>query len=216
MNKAGHSRRYFIMASGLGLVVVLVMIIWVNLQGIAGFLIVPETVIKADLAIVLSGGSIPRVLTARDLYKKGSVEKILLIPEPNGSNAADKELHRLGINLVKSNELTSRILKASHVPLSDVLTLPQAINGTINEAKAVKEYLGNTQKFKRVVIVTSGLSSQRQCYIFRQVLVGVEVLCSASAYTRFEVDNWWKHPRRALGVLIEYLKFTANFLTLLV
>ncbi len=165
-SKAGHSRMYFIMASGLALVVVLVMIIWVNLQGIAGFLVVSETAIKADLAIVLSGGSIPRVLTARDLYKKGSVEKILFIPEPNGSNAADKELHRLGINLVKSNELTSRILNASHVPLSAVLTLPHAINGTINEAKAVKEYLGNTQKFKRVVIVTSGLSSQRQCYIF--------------------------------------------------
>ena len=207
---------YFILASGMGLVVVLGMITWVNLQGIAGFLVVPETVIKADLAVVLSGKTVPRVLAVRDLYKKGSVEKILLIPEATGTNAADKELQRLGITLIRSNELTRRILNASHVPFSDVFTLPHAIDGTINEAKAVKEFLRNIQKVERLVIVTSKLSSQRQCYIFRQVLVDVEVLCSASTYDTFEVEKWWNYPRRALKVLIEYLKFTANFLTLLV
>lgn len=214
--KVNRSRAYYPLVGSIGLLIILLMITWTNLRGIAAFLIVPQIPINADIAVVLSGGSIPRVLAARDLYKNGSVKKILLIPEPSGTSSADKELHKLGISRMKANEITQRILEASQVPPSDVLTLPHSINGTINEAKAVDEFLEDFPKIKQVAIVTTKLNSQRQCYIFRQVLADTEILCHASPYDNLNIDNWWTHPRQALGIFIEYLKLISNFLTLLV
>ena len=214
--RPSRTRIKLAVAGMMGMLIVLLVVSLINLQEIADFLIIPETIVKAEIAVVLSGGNIPRVLAARDLYKNGLVKNILLIPEPIGSSAADTELRRLGINLLKENDLTKRILEASKVPSSDVLVLAHSIDGTIKEAEAIKEFLEKHQDVERIVIVTSKLSSQRQCYIFKKILIDVEVQCTASAYDTSNMKDWWKHPRRALQVLIEYLKFTANFLTLLV
>lgn len=187
-----------------------------NLKEIADFLIVPNKPIDADIAIVLSGGGTSRTLAARDLYKNGSVKKILLIPESNEISEVDRELERLGIQSIKSNEFTQRILEISQIPKSDIMKLPDSINGTINEAKAVKAYFEKEQLMLSLAIVTSKLSSRRQCYIFRNVLIGFKVQCYASPYIKFYTDKWWNFPRRSLNILVEYLKFTTNIFALLI
>ena len=211
-----RSKTLVILVGGLCLLLFFLLSVLFNLKEIAAFLIVPNKPIHADIAIVLSGGTVPRVLAARDLYKNGSVRKILLIPESNEIREIDRELERLGIQLIKSNELTQRILETSQIPKSDIMKLHDSIDGTINEAKAVKAYLENEQLMLSLTIVTSELNSRRQCYIFRNVLIGFKVQCYASPYTKFDIDKWWNHPRRALNILIEYLKFTANIFLLLI
>ncbi len=213
-NYSSRSRVKLALATGLGLMFVLVAGIWINRQEIADFLIVPDTMITADVAVVLSGGNIPRMLAARDLYKNGAVQKILFIPEPNRSGRATTELERLGITRLQGDELSYRILEASQVPRTDVLALPQAIDGTIHEAAAIQHYLKNLPDVKRIVIVTSKISSRRQCYIFRKVLNDMDVQCVASPYDTASVEQWWVHPRQALFVLMEYQKFIANVMML--
>ena len=96
------------------------------------------------------------------------------------------------------------------------MKLHDSIDGTINEAKAIKAYLENKQLMLSLAIVTSKLNSRRQCYIFRHVLIGFKVQCYASPYTKFDIEKWWNYPRRALNILIEYLKFSANIFMLFI
>ena len=177
------------------------------------FLVDGDAFDHAEIALVLSGESIGRSLAARDLYRQGKVDRIVVVPDPVGRTQA--ELVRLGLADSKHPQWAERILLASGVPPSNVTFLPEPVDGTIVEALRVREFLRGRFP-KRLVVVTSRLASRRACYIFRHIFrdESVTIICSPTPYDSCEPDRWWAHPRTALYVLMEYQKFLVNALTL--
>lgn len=177
------------------------------------FLVRRDALTRADVAIVLSGEPSTRTLAARDLYRERRIRRIVIIPEAQRDAAVQRELDALRIATPPS--LVPRILLASGVPSSAFVVLPDAAEGTIEEARRVEAYLRD-ERSRRIVVITSKFASRRACFIFSRVLKGREILCWPTPYDSFEPRTWWRHPRDAMQITMEYQKLVANALMLIV
>ena len=179
------------------------------------FLVVDDRVAHAEVALILSGDPIRRALAARDLYREGRIDRIVIIPEP--PDPAEGELVKFGLLDPRLPPWSERILVASGVPRATIQYLPEPTNGTIAEALKARRYFAG-QFPKRLVVVTATFSSRRARFIFRRVFhdLPVEIACSPSPYDTFQPQRWWQQPRNALTVVTEYQKLLANALTLAV
>lgn len=196
-------------------VVVIVSLAVVGFVAGGNFIVASDAFVEADVAVVLSGGEEVRTLAARDLYRSGRVRRIVLISEPPRDPIIEAELVALGVVVPSEIPFAERILVASGVPRSAFEFVPEPQDGTINEARAVKRFLA-AKPAKRVAIVTSKFASRRACLIFLIVLDGREVYCAPSPHDPFRPGGWWRHPRNALNVVMEYQKLAANLVMLAV
>lgn len=164
-------------------------------------LITKDQPTNADLIVVLAGNPVTRPLEARDLYSQGLSRKILVIPEPPSPLRA--ELEQLGFK-GEPYPISQRILMASGVPLSAIDHLPTHAENTKDETRRVSEY-AKDHAVKSILLVTSQLSSRRQCWIFRRALPYMRISCQPTSYEQMEYNR-----RLVLWVINEYLKFAAN------
>lgn len=188
------------------------------------FLVVEDVFDHADVAVVLSGLPTSRALAARDLYRQGKVDRILLIPEPPTkiegelvTEVAKQEIVRLGLIEANPPQWAERILVASGVPRSQMSWIPRPANGTIVEASLVRAWL-QEEAPRSLVLITSKSALRRARFIFRNVLKRerVQIFCYPPPADPFEPHRWWSQPRQALTVLMEYEKLIVNALTLAV
>ncbi len=179
------------------------------------FLVVEDPFDHADVAIVLSGDPTGRLLAARDLYRLGRVDRVLIVPEP--PRPFEQELVRLGLVDSTSPPFSRRILEASGVPAAAFEFLPEPVDGTIHEAVRVQQWLMSRQKNpRRVVVITSRYASRRARWLFRHFLRDgtTQVVVYPNPYDLFVADRWWSNSRNALHVVMEYNKLVANFIQL--
>lgn len=180
----------------------------------AGQLIVAEDPFAhAEVGLILSGDPIRRALGARDLYRQGKIGQIVVVPEP--PDQVESELVKLGLTDPALPPVSKRILVASGVPRENISFLPAPADGTIVEAYRVRRFFEGRLP-QRMAVITSKFASRRACFIFRWVLQHVEIFCAPTTYDPFESKRWWKHPRNALFVAMEYQKFLANAVSLTV
>lgn len=177
------------------------------------FLVAEDRFRHADVALILSGDPIHRSLAARDLYRQGRVDRILVIPEP--PDIAAGELVQLGLLDPSLPSWAERILLASGVPPSKITMLPEPAEGTVAEAVRVRDGLAGSPP-QSLVLITSKYASRRARFIFRRVLTaqGARVFSHPTPYDAFSPSRWWSQPRSALYVIMEYQKFVANAVTL--
>jgi len=175
-------------------------------------LVVEDAFDHAELVVVLSGQPAERSLAARDLYRAGRLDAVLIIPEPK--DRTWRELVALKLE-DPVHPVSERILAASKVPAGRITFLSEPADGTINEARAVRAFL-HGRRPKPLVLITSKSGSRRARMIFRRVLGpdGVEVLSSPTPYDSFDPERWWRSPRNALAVVMEHQKFLVNALAL--
>ena len=198
--------------------------IWLVVGVIAGavfflhagaFLIAQDPIDHAELALVLSGDPIRRALAARDLYRQGLVDRVVVIPEP--VEPTQDELVRLGLVDPHLPPMSERILTASGVPRDRIAFLPAPADGTITEAVRARRFFGDRRPAS-LALVTSPCASRRARWIFRTLFArdGVRILSSPSPYDTFQAQRWWSKPRNALNVvMVEYQKLLTNGLQLL-
>jgi len=186
------------------------------------FLVAEDDFDHAPIALVLSGLPTSRAFAARDLYHAGRVDEILVIPEPPHVVEGEmvpppvtEELVRLKLFDPARPQWVAQILTASGVPESKIVTLPEPVNGTINEARRVRTFL-RSRLPARLVVITSRSASRHARFIFRRVFRTDPVaICSyPTPYDVFESTRWWSQPRNALTVVTEYQKLLVNALTL--
>ena len=210
-------RRGFLIAC-----IVLVVAIGAFFPRAGEFLIAQDAFYHVDTAVVLSGLPISRSFAARDLLKQGKVKRVLVIPEPpnkiEGEVVKDRVkegLIRLGLFDPSQGQWAVRILLAGGIPDSQISVLPEWANGTITEARLVKRFLDGRAP-KSLVLVTSKSASRRARLIFRRVFRNtlVQILSYPTPYDPFESKLWWKQPRNALTVMLEYQKLLSNIITL--
>ena len=176
----------------------------------------------AEIALVLSGLPISRSFAARDLYRQGRVEQIVVIPEPPNKIEGEMIGDQVKEELIQRRlvdpalpQWAERILVATGVPKSKLVVLPHPVHGTILEAKAVRAWFHDRLPH-RLVVITSKSASRRARVIFRHEFRKdhVQIVAYPTPYDSFEPHQWWAQPRNALTVVTEYEKLLTNLLTL--
>lgn len=207
-----RTRRRFVVTATT--VVTFLLLAAVAIRYAGEFLVRRDAFTTADVAVVLSGEPMTRTLAARDLHRERRVPRIVIIPEAPLAGAVQRELAALEL-IARQPPVSVRILLASGVPPSAFLVLPEPIDGTIAEARRIRR-LVDAEPSTRIVVITAKSASRRACFIFGHVLRGREIICAPTPYDSFEPRTWWRQPRDALNVVVEYQKLIANALTLLV
>jgi uncharacterized SAM-binding protein YcdF (DUF218 family) len=147
------------------------------------FLCVDSGPVKADVIVVLGGGSHERPERAAELFKEQVAPRILI------SGLGDYEINR-------------RRLLAAGVPATTIELETQSRTTRENAQFTVK--LLREQKLKRVILVTSWYHSRRALACFRHHAPEITFYSRPSYFASARAD--WSHNRIGQRIRLEYLK----------
>ncbi|MBI3989139.1 MAG: YdcF family protein [candidate division NC10 bacterium] len=180
------------------------------LGGMGRYLVYETPLERADVIVVLSGGSSTpaRVLEAVDLYREGYAKRVILTTEvkPNGYD----RLAARGVKLPTSTEISVTILKRLGIPMKDVDVVREEAYSTLSELCSVTAHLEG-KPARSVILVTDQHHSRRASRIMQRLTNGrIRVLSHPTKYDEFHPDTWWQHRDDLKEVLFEYEKL-ANY-----
>jgi uncharacterized SAM-binding protein YcdF (DUF218 family) len=174
----------------------------------AASLLVVETPPKqADVGIVLAG-DFSRALYASDLYHRGFVPKVWL-SRPERERPL-RQLDALGVPYPRQEEVSRAVLLRKEVPADRIELFGHGVASTIEEARAVAEFLGQRPDIRSLLLITSRFHARRAEAIFRTILQAyphLEIHAVGSPYDGFVVDQWWKDRDSARQVVLETAKW---------
>jgi uncharacterized SAM-binding protein YcdF (DUF218 family) len=179
------------------------------LNGIGEFLVVHDTIKKADIIYLLNGEIDTRPLQAIKLFKNGFANRII-IPQ-----------HKLSLtqNLGICPDPTSgavKVLLMNGIDKSDIILLnfEGGVTSTKEEALALRHYI-DENKLNNIIVVTSAFHTYRAKYIFNKELgeTDVNIKFSPSLHLKFDATNWWKYEEGLITCTNEYLKLLYYFLS---
>jgi uncharacterized SAM-binding protein YcdF (DUF218 family) len=147
------------------------------------FLCVDSGPVKADVIVVLGGGSHERPARAAELFKEHAAPRIIV------SGWGDGEINR-------------RLLLAAGVPASAIELETQSRTTLENAQFTVK--LLREEKVTRIIIVTSWYHSRRALACFRHYAPELKFYSRPSYFATARAD--WPHNRIGSRVRLEYAK----------
>jgi uncharacterized SAM-binding protein YcdF (DUF218 family) len=147
------------------------------------FLCVDDGSVKADVMVVLGGGSHERPGRAAELFKEHAAPRIIV------SGLGDCEINR-------------RLLIAAGVPANAIELETQSRTTRENAQFTIK--LLREEKLTRVIIVTSWYHSRRALACFRHYAPELKFYSRPSYFASARAD--WPHNRIGSRVRLEYAK----------
>jgi len=172
------------------------------LKNIGEFLVVQDSLNKADIIYLLTGEIDTRPLQAIKLYKNGFANWII-IPQHELSSTQN-----LGICPDPTSGAV-KVLLMNGIPKSDIIILDfeSGVTSTKEEALALRHYI-NENTLNNIIIVTSAFHTYRAKYIFNKELsdTGVNIKYSPASHLKFDATNWWKYEEGLITCTNEYLK----------
>ena len=199
-NKTRNSRRR------IGILVVLILLVGavIVIRGAGRWLVREDSLTRADMIVVLSGGLPYRAEAAATIFRGGYAPEVWVTrPE---SPAPD--LLARGIHYVGEEEYNRDILVALNVPESAVHILPGTIVDTEQEMESIAGEMRSTGKTS-VIIITSPQHTRRVRALWKHVVGNnLKMTVRAAWEDPFDADHWWRNTRDALSVVREYLGLT--------
>jgi len=196
-NKTRNSRRR------IGILVVLILVVGavIVIRGAGRWLVREDSLTRADMIVVLSGGLPYRAEAAATIFRGGCAPEVWVTrPE---SPAPD--LLARGIHYVGEEEYNRDILVALNVPESAVHILPGTIVDTEREMESIAGEMRSTGKTS-VIIITSPQHTRRVRALWKHVVGNnLKMTVRAAWEDPFDADHWWRNTRDALSVVREYL-----------
>ena len=169
----------------------------------ANWLIVSDPLETADVAVALSGADGERLLAAIELYKTGTVEKILIV----GPEVPILKVYS-GEEGLTQGEAKRRIALRRGVEEDDILVELRA-SSTYDEAHTVLEVAAR-EGWDEVVVVTSPIHTRRARATFRKVLAGsgvrVEMYHLPVGRSSQDPTDWWQREADSVAVATETFK----------
>ena len=189
------------------LLVALLLCVWaVVAWGAARFLIVDTPLNRADLIVVLSGSAVYKERTERaaEYYRQGLSERILLTNDNlRGEWSSAEQRNPFFYERARDN------LLRLGVPAERIQVLYRPVNGTYDEAEALKEY-AVTNKLRSLLVVTSAYHSRRAFWTLSRVFAGTGIEIGLQSVETGEQtpspQTWWLHLRGWQMVGGEYVK----------
>jgi uncharacterized SAM-binding protein YcdF (DUF218 family) len=170
------------------------------LSAAAGWLDVSEPPRASDDVLVLGGDANVRPFVAAALYDAGLAKRVL-VPNVKRSGAAD------GGTFPSEQEVIRRVLLKRGVPEDAVVSLPDEVDSTADEAAALARYLDDNPG-RTVTVVTTCYHTRRARWIFRKQLGARadRVRFVGGPTDGYDASNWWRSEEGSQRYANEYLK----------
>ena len=175
--------RKLIKRTSLGVFLLLLLLVAAALFFPGPFLTVDSGPVKADVLVLLGGGSHERSERTAELFKERVAPRIIV------SGAGDCEINR-------------HLLMAAGVP-ANAIEVENQSKTTKENAQFTLKLLGE-QKVKRVILVTSWYHSRRALACFRHYAPKIQFYSRPSYFASARAD--WSHNRIGHRVRLEYVK----------
>ena len=163
-------------------------------------LIHEDSLTRADVMVVLSGGGFDRGNEASKLYHAGYAPKIIC----TGGNPV-MELKVFGIDTLEC-DMTAANLRRLLVPDSAIIQLREGTS-TKEEALLIASYC-KRHSYRKVIIVSSLLHTRRaRATIGRQLRpYGIKLMMHGAPSSRFDEMHWWQTEDGLITINNEWLK----------
>ena len=175
------------------------------------WLVKDDQVRHADVMVMLTGSISDRVLQTVDLYSEGVATRVWIVEEGMGANRA---LEARGVKLISNSTQVKNAMITLGIPSDSIRIVPGDAASTRMEAEIVRSYLRTQTGMDTLLLVTSSEHTRRAYKIFKAAFKNPEdlpvVYCSASKYTNFHPEKWWRSKEDIQEVVNEYMKLT-NF-----
>ena len=158
---------------------------------------------RADYILPLAGNE-DRLVKAAELYKQGLAPKILLSNEQIRPLSRAQEIAaKIGYPPTDPSKYRLRLLQYFEVPDRDIESFGHGLISTVEEAEALKQFLGNPRG--TIILVTSPYQARRAKIIFERVIPSVHWIILWPPEERLS-DRWWSDQDFALRAVSEVAK----------
>jgi uncharacterized SAM-binding protein YcdF (DUF218 family) len=152
-------------------------------------------------AIVVLGGHLPfRAIEAASLYHAGWAPEVWVTC--GALHAEDEALARMGIDRTPEHIYSREVLQHLGVPARAIRILPERVNNTAEEVRAIAGAMGSGDR-KRVILITSKYHSRRVKTIWRALGGGHDAIVRYTKDDPFNPDRWWANTGDAMAVARE-------------
>lgn len=177
---------------------------------LGAWLVVEDSLQKADAIFVLGGTLFERPLEAVDLYHEGWAPRLLLMRQI--ADQGEVELRRRGVPYHSEIDVQVDVLTRLGVPRSSIEILAEQ-NSTKDEADALRAVVV-ANHWSRVIVVTSKQHTRRARLVMNRRLADTEgtAILRASRYDQTNVDAWWRERGTVRFTLFETQRLVAYWL----
>jgi uncharacterized SAM-binding protein YcdF (DUF218 family) len=172
----------------------------------AGQLLVNEDPLGPVEVIAVSRAStVSDAIEAAQLYREGFGTEVVVARwhlEPLVTM-----VRALGIPYIVSTELATQILEHSGVPASAVLVLPDAVDGTDTEIRAVASFARARHPASFLFITARSHTGRARWLLQRQLPPTIRLSVRAPRTDTFQASSWWHDRDQSREVLLEYLRW---------
>ena len=167
----------------------------------------------ADVIHVLAGSRMDRQMEAALLYKEGWAPLILFTQE--ALDQGERYLADRGHHVESGPERAKVLLVRFGVPASAFLLPPELHDNTAQEAATLRR-LAIANRWRTVILVTSGYHTRRSGFAFERALrgTGVRLIVRPSRFDESQPERWWQSRSDVRWILSEGPKFSAYLLGL--
>ncbi len=167
------------------------------LSALGRFLIVSDSLAKADAIIVLAGGAPrdERLLHAMSLWQRGYAPRIVL-----SAKLADWQSH-------EDFPSWRHAKKLNILPAGSLLVAAHKADSTKEEAQRLLPFM-HENGYKSVIIVTSNYHTRRAKLTFAKQWAGEGIVLriSAAPSSKFHPEDWWTHRTDSRTFYFEFSK----------
>jgi uncharacterized SAM-binding protein YcdF (DUF218 family) len=170
------------------------------------YLVVSDTLHRADAIEILGGGEPGRSRKAAQLYHEGWAPRLIITKAEHISSVA--ELRQYGIFAAEDHEIKCAVLKLLKVPEEAIEVLDGYNRSTMEEARRLRDY-ARERRLKRLILVTSNFHTRRTRLAFGRAFkgTGIELLVQAAPPDCwFDPDSWWTRRADSRNLFLEYQK----------
>lgn len=198
------------MRSGIYIVIAVVVLLVLGIgscRKLGSWLVKSDDPVHADAMVLLMGSFSERVLQTADLYAAQVAGEVWIVEEGMGAN---RTLEERGVEIISNSTQARSALATLGIPSDRISILPGDATSTRMEALACRDFLFTQPEIDTLLLVTSTDHSRRALKIFEAAFSSLDrplvLLCSASEYSNFNAEQWWKSRDDIQEVIMEYLK----------
>jgi uncharacterized SAM-binding protein YcdF (DUF218 family) len=196
--KSGQSRLVFYTLLSLVLLACLAVVAF----RYVGYWLVLDDPLEHSTAIVVMGGGFPyRPAKAAELYKEGWAKEVWLTQ--GSRNDRDRDLDAFGMPQTAEHESGHWLLRKLGVPDRNIRIVPQPVDNTMTELRAVHEY-ATGHGGGPLIIVTSKQHTRRVRVIWNAVVGNsMRVAVRSTPREAYNEAHWWRTTTDALATVRE-------------
>ncbi|MGA7920306.1 MAG: YdcF family protein [Candidatus Acidiferrales bacterium] len=174
---------------------------WIAFRGAGRWLVREDSLSKADVIVVLSGGLPYRGEEAAALFNSAYAPAVW-ISRPEGPGP---QLAKLGIHFVGEEEYNHEVLMRKGVPAAAIEILPDTVIDTQQEVEEVSREMRRTGKYTVVIVTSPGHTRRVKALWSKLADPGLRLIVRAAPDDPYDADHWWRNTRDAQSVLREFL-----------